>query len=120
MVHSRSYYPMRPQATRPQDHAVHVCRAPVMPVVALPGGGVTNNHQLRCAADILATRREHASRSQGAAVMNQRAIWLGSLTAFGLLAILLSGIILIPHLLYPALTPADLRGVVSAQARVQL
>ena len=52
--------------------------------------------------------------------MNQRAIWLGLLTACGLLTILLGGLILIPHLLYPALTPADLRGVASAQARVQL
>lgn len=52
--------------------------------------------------------------------MHRRAIWLAALTACGLLVILLGGIILIPHLLYPPLTAAELRGIASAQARIQL
>jgi len=52
--------------------------------------------------------------------MNQRAIWLGGLVAGGLLLILLGGIILVPHLLYPPLSGNDLRGVPSAQSRIQL
>ena len=52
--------------------------------------------------------------------MNQRITWLGVLTACGLLAVLLVSIIVIPRWLYPPLSPADLRGIASAQARIQL
>jgi hypothetical protein len=51
-------------------------------------------------------------------VVNQRAIW--AVIACVLLAALLVGIIVIPHLLYPPLSAADLRGVTSAQTRIQL
>ncbi len=51
--------------------------------------------------------------------MHRRAIWLAALTACGL-AVVLGGIIVIPHLLYPPLSTADLRGVASAQVRIQL
>jgi hypothetical protein len=53
-------------------------------------------------------------------VVNQRAIWIVTLTACGLLLVLLGGLVLVPHLLYPPLSAADLRGVASEQARVQL
>ncbi len=49
--------------------------------------------------------------------MNQRYMWLGALMAIGLLAALL---VLIPRLLYPPLSAADLRGISSAQSRIQL
>ena len=52
--------------------------------------------------------------------MNQRAVWIAALTACGLLLVLLGGIVLVPHLLYPPLSAADLRGVAGEQARVQL
>lgn len=51
---------------------------------------------------------------------NQRAVWVAAIATCGLLAILLGGIIVIPHLLYPSLSPADLRGVGSVQVRIQL
>lgn len=51
--------------------------------------------------------------------MNQRAIWLGTLTACGLAVVLVS-IFVIPRWLYPPLSAADLRGVLGAQARIQL
>jgi hypothetical protein len=53
-------------------------------------------------------------------VLNQRTIWLGAGIACGLVALLFVGIILVPHLLYPPLTATDLRGVPSAQSRIQL
>jgi uncharacterized protein YjbI with pentapeptide repeats len=53
-------------------------------------------------------------------VLNQRAIGLGALTVFGVLVILFAGIVLIPRLLYPPLSAADLRGILSAQSRIQL
>ena len=52
--------------------------------------------------------------------MNQRINWLGVLTACGLLAVLLVSIIVIPRWLYPPLSPAGMRGIASAQARIQL
>jgi hypothetical protein len=52
--------------------------------------------------------------------VNQRTIWLGALTTCGLVAILLVSIIVIPRWLYPPLSAADLRGVLGAQARIQL
>jgi hypothetical protein len=51
---------------------------------------------------------------------DRRAIWFVALTAFGVLLVLLDGIVLVPHLLYPRLSAADLRGVASAQVRIQL
>ena len=51
---------------------------------------------------------------------SQRAIWIAMLTACWLLFVLLGGIILIPHLLYPPLSANDLRGVPSSQVRIQL
>ena len=53
-------------------------------------------------------------------MVNQRAIWIATLTACGLLLVLLGGLLLVPHLLYPPLSATDLRGVASEQARVQL
>jgi pentapeptide repeat protein len=53
-------------------------------------------------------------------VVNQRAIWIATLTACGLLPVLLGGTLLVPHLLYPPLSATDLHGVASEQARVQL
>jgi uncharacterized protein YjbI with pentapeptide repeats len=52
--------------------------------------------------------------------VNRRTIWIATLTASGLLAILVSAVILVPRLLYPPLSAADLRGVSSAQARIEL
>jgi hypothetical protein len=52
--------------------------------------------------------------------VNQRAIWIATLTACGLLPVLLGGTLLVPHLLYPPLSATDLHGVASEQARVQL
>jgi hypothetical protein len=52
--------------------------------------------------------------------VNQRTIWLGASIACGLLAILFASIFLIPPLLYPPLSTPDLRGVLSAQSRIQL
>jgi len=40
--------------------------------------------------------------------VNQRAIWVGALVVGGLLAILLGAIILVPNLLDPPLSAADL------------
>jgi hypothetical protein len=51
--------------------------------------------------------------------VSQRIIWLGTWAAC-VLVVLLAGIVLVPRLLYPPLSAADLRGVLSAQARVQL
>jgi hypothetical protein len=56
----------------------------------------------------------------GAAIVNQRITWIGVLTACGLLAVLLVSIIVIPRWLYPPLSVADLRGIASAQVRIQL
>lgn len=52
--------------------------------------------------------------------MNQRITWLGVLTACGLLTVLLVSIIVIPRWLYPPLNAADLRGIASPQARIEL
>jgi hypothetical protein len=52
--------------------------------------------------------------------MNHRSFWLGLLMASGLLVVFLGGIVLIPHLLYPPLSAADLRGIANAQVRIQL
>lgn len=52
--------------------------------------------------------------------MNQRAVWLVTLVACGFLVLALSGIILVPRLLYPPLTATDLHDVASAQARIEL
>jgi pentapeptide repeat protein len=52
--------------------------------------------------------------------VNQRTIWLGASIACGLLAILFASIFLVPRLLYPPLSALDLRGVLSAQSRIQL
>ena len=52
--------------------------------------------------------------------MNQRITWMGVLTACGLLAVLLVSIIFIPRWLYPPLSAVDLRGIASAQVRIQL
>ena len=52
--------------------------------------------------------------------MNQRTIWMAAWIACGLLAVLFVSIILVPHLLYPPLSAANLRDVVSAQTRIQL
>jgi hypothetical protein len=54
------------------------------------------------------------------AVVDRRAIWLAALTTRGLLLVLLAGIVLATRLLYPPLSAADLRGVASAQVRIQL
>jgi hypothetical protein len=70
-------------------------------------------------AGILAARREHLTGS-GAVIVNQRTIWLRALTACGVVAILLVSIIVVPKWLYPPLGAADLRGVLSAQVRIQL
>jgi hypothetical protein len=52
--------------------------------------------------------------------VNQRITWREALLACCLLALLLTGVIFIPRLLYPPLSAGDLRGVSSAQARVEL
>lgn len=52
--------------------------------------------------------------------MNQRIIWMAAWISCGLLVVLFACIILVPHLLYPPLSAADLRSVVSAQTRIQL
>lgn len=52
--------------------------------------------------------------------MNRRAIVLGTLLAIVLIAVLLGGIILIPALLYPPLSAADLQGIGNVQSRIQL
>jgi hypothetical protein len=54
-----------------------------------------------------------------ATVMNQRNAWLGTLMVVSLAA-LFGAIFLIPRLLYPPLSAADLHGVPSTQARIQL
>ena len=51
--------------------------------------------------------------------MNQRAFRFAALTVCGL-AILLGAIIVVPRLLYPPLSAADLRELPSAQVRIQL
>jgi hypothetical protein len=53
-------------------------------------------------------------------VVNRRAVWLAVLTLSGLLAVLFCAVWVIPRLLYPPLGSAALRGVASAQARIQL
>jgi hypothetical protein len=53
-------------------------------------------------------------------VVNQRTVWIAALTGCGLLALLFCGIFVVPRLLYPPLSRAELRGVTSAQARIQL
>jgi uncharacterized protein YjbI with pentapeptide repeats len=52
--------------------------------------------------------------------MQGRALWQAALIVCGMLAVLLGSIIVIPHLLYPPLTSADLHGIASAQVRIQL
>jgi hypothetical protein len=52
--------------------------------------------------------------------MNKRNMWLSAMMAVILLAALLGGIIWVPRLLYPPLGAGDLRGVSSAQSRIQL
>jgi hypothetical protein len=52
--------------------------------------------------------------------VNQRTTWLWVLATGGLAVALLAGIIVIPRWLYPPLSAADLHGVLSAQARIQL
>jgi len=47
-------------------------------------------------------------------VTNQRAIWTAALPACGLLVVALGVVIVVPHLLYPPLSVASLRGVASA------
>jgi hypothetical protein len=53
-------------------------------------------------------------------MVKQRMIGLGALATCGLLVILFVGIIVVPRWLYPPLSAADLRGVLSAQSRIQL
>lgn len=53
-------------------------------------------------------------------MVSQRTIWLVILMACVLLATALGAIIVIPHLLYPPLSAADLQGVTNAQMRIQL
>jgi hypothetical protein len=57
--------------------------------------------------------------SEGATVVNQRTFRLAALTVCGL-AILLGAIIVVPRLLYPPLSAADLRDLPSAEVRIQL
>jgi hypothetical protein len=65
--------------------------------------------------------REHASQvPEEQAVVDRRAIWFVTLTTCGLLLVLLGGIVLVPRLVYPALSGADLRGVASTQVRIEL
>lgn len=52
--------------------------------------------------------------------MKQRAFWQVALAVCGVPAVLLGSIILIPQLLYPPLTSADLHGIASMQVRIQL
>jgi len=80
------------------------------------------NGQHRCRmSGILAIKDEDGNGPlEEREVVYQRAIWLTALTACGLLVILLGGIILIPHLLYPPLSAAALSGIASAQVRIQL
>jgi hypothetical protein len=52
--------------------------------------------------------------------VHRRTILLGVMAAIALLTVVLGGIILIPRLLYPPFTAADLQGVASAQLRIQL
>jgi hypothetical protein len=52
--------------------------------------------------------------------VDRRAIWLAGLATCGLLLVLLGGILLVPRWLYPPLSAVDLRGVASAQVRIQL
>jgi hypothetical protein len=52
--------------------------------------------------------------------MKLRAFWQVALAVCGVLAVLLGSIILIPQLLYPPLTSADLHGIASMQVRIQL
>jgi hypothetical protein len=75
---------------------------------------------VRCLAAILAAGPEDASGTGNHAVVDRRAIGLAVLTGCGLLVVLLGGVILIPRLLYPPLSPVDLRGVAGAQVRIQL
>jgi uncharacterized protein YjbI with pentapeptide repeats len=80
-----------------------------------------NGQQLCRISGILATKDEDGNGPlEEREVVYQRAIWLTTLTACGLLVILLGGIILIPHLLYPPLSAAELSGIASAQVRIQL
>jgi Pentapeptide repeats (8 copies) len=64
--------------------------------------------------------RSIATAPSGGGRVNQRDIGLGALTVVGLLILLFAAIVLIPRLLYPPLSAADLRGVLSAQSRIQL
>ncbi|MFG2459443.1 pentapeptide repeat-containing protein [Streptomyces sp. NPDC048523] len=52
--------------------------------------------------------------------MSRRTIWIAVLTACGVLGVVVCGVILVPRLLYPPLSSADLSGVGSAQARIEL
>ncbi len=52
--------------------------------------------------------------------VSRRTVWGATLAASGVLIILVSTITLVPRLLYPPLSAADLRGVGSAQARIEL
>jgi hypothetical protein len=56
----------------------------------------------------------------GALIANQRTTWLWALGAGGLAVVLLAGVFVVPRWLYPPLSAADLHGVLSAQARIQL
>jgi hypothetical protein len=55
-----------------------------------------------------------------AGVVNWRAVWLAVLAASAVLAVLFCAVWVIPPLVYPPLGAAALRGVASAQARIQL
>ncbi|MGW3633537.1 pentapeptide repeat-containing protein [Streptomyces sp. NPDC005122] len=52
--------------------------------------------------------------------MSRRTVWTATLTAFGLLVLLVGAVVLVPRLLYPPLDTDDLRAVGSAQARIEL
>jgi hypothetical protein len=69
---------------------------------------------------MLTARRGNLLRLWGALIMNQRTTRLWALATCGLTAVLLACIIVIPRWLHPPLSAADLHGVLSAQARIQL
>ncbi|MFF1682137.1 pentapeptide repeat-containing protein [Streptomyces sp. NPDC058256] len=52
--------------------------------------------------------------------MSRRTMWISMLTASGVFVVVVGAIILVPRLLYPPLSAADLHGVGSAQARIEL
>lgn len=56
----------------------------------------------------------------GAAVVNKRITWREVAMACCLAAILLAGVFVVPGLLYPPLSRADLRGIASPQVRIEL